>query len=310
MSEAAILCRDLVKRFGAFTAVDRVSFEVKPGTVFGFLGPNGSGKSTTIRMLCGLLLPTSGRAAVGGVDVARNPEGVKRQIGYMSQRFSLYQDLTVRENLEFYAGVYRIPRRERQARIEEVMTRTGVIAEAETLAGDMSVGVRQRLALGAALLHRPAIVFLDEPTSGVDPISRRRFWTLIGELSAEGITALVTTHHMDEAQRCDELVLMRTGRVVARGTPADLIVAHAPPVILSVRCDRPQEALAIVQKTSGVRRAAVRGVRLHVAAEDDGLAERLEAELTRAGYACTEVRHISATLEDVFMELAMGEAPP
>ncbi len=301
----AIEVADLVKRFGTFTAVDRISFTVRSGSVFGFLGPNGCGKSTTIRMLCGLLRPTSGAARVAGIDVMRDPEGVKSRIGYMSQRFSLYQDLTVRENLEFYAGIYGIPRASRQDRIAEVVERTDMAGEAGTLTGALSVGVRQRLALGAALLHRPGIVFLDEPTSGVDPISRRRFWSLIGELGREGVTALVTTHHMDEAEQCDDIVMMRSGRIVAQGAPDELKRAHSPGRVLSVRCERPNDAQRIAATVPGVRSAAVRGSRLRVVTEDSAdVGPALASELKARGFGEPSAEPMPVTLEDVFVHLA------
>ncbi len=304
----AIEVDQLVKRFGAFTAVDHISFAVQPGAVFGFLGPNGCGKSTTIRMLCGLLMPTSGTARVAGLDVARDPEGVKRQIGYMSQRFSLYQDLTVRENLEFYAGVYGIARSRRASRISEIIERTDMAGETETLTGALSVGVRQRLALGAALLHSPGIVFLDEPTSGVDPISRRRFWSLIGELRADGVTTLVTTHYMDEAERCSDIVMMRAGRVVARGAPDELKRVHSPGLVLSVRCERPQDAQHVAAKVPGVRAASVRGHRLHVVTDEAAeVAPSLAEELKAHGFGSAQIEPMPVTLDDVFVHLARRE---
>jgi ABC-2 type transport system ATP-binding protein len=306
---ASIECRDLVKCFGSFTAVDHISFSVQPGAVFGFLGPNGSGKSTTIRMLCGLLRPTSGQARVAGIDVVSDPEGVKRQIGYMGQRFSLYGDLTARENLEFYAGIYRIARRDRSARIGEVLELTDTGAVSDVLARELSAGVRQRLALGAALLHRPNILFLDEPTSGVDPISRRRFWTLIDELSAEGVTALVTTHQMDEAEHCSEIVLMRTGRIVARGAPAYLKQHALSGSLLLVVCDRPQSAIRVVAAVPGVQYAYLRGTSIHALTEgDESLTSKIHDELVRNGHRVESIQPAQPTLEDVFVESSRGEA--
>ena len=302
----AIEVEELVKRFGSFTAVDHISFSVRSGAVFGFLGPNGCGKSTTIRMLCGILTPTSGRARVAGVEAARDPEAVKRQIGYMSQRFSLYQDLTVRENLEFYAGVYGIPRARRAGRISETLARTDMAAEADTMTGALSVGVRQRLALGAALLHEPGILFLDEPTSGVDPISRRRFWTLIGELGSQGVTTMVTTHYMDEAERCSDIVMMRAGKIVADGAPDDLKRTHSPGRVLLVRCDRPHDALRVVAQLPGVRSAVVRGNGLRVITDEDaevGLASSLKTR----GFGQPRIEQMPVTLEDVFLQLAQGD---
>ncbi|MCL6449767.1 MAG: ABC transporter ATP-binding protein [Acetobacteraceae bacterium] len=219
---AAVEVEALSKRFGRFLAVDAVSFRVEEGEIFGFIGPNGSGKSTTIRMLCGILTPTSGRAAVLGLDVQREPEAVKRRIGYMSQRFGLYTDLTVRENLEFYAGVYGLGAGERRRRVEEVMAAVGLGPRGGQVARGLATGFRQRLALGCALLHRPRLLFLDEPTAGVDPLSRLEMWELIYRLAADGVTVFLTTHYLDEADRCHHLCFIERGRIVADGTPHSL----------------------------------------------------------------------------------------
>jgi len=218
----AIQVEHLTRRFGAFVAVDDVSMDVATGEVFGFLGSNGAGKSTTIRMLCGLLRPTSGRAVVGGVDVGRDPEGVKRRIGYMSQRFSLYEALTVDQNITFYAGLYGVEGARLTARREFVLTMAGLHGRERALARMLSGGWRQRLALGCALLHEPSILFLDEPTGGVDPVSRRDFWRLIRTLASEGTTVLVTTHHLEEAAQCDRLAIIHAGQLAVLGTPAEL----------------------------------------------------------------------------------------
>ncbi len=218
----AVQVRDLEKRFGSFVAVNRVSFSVARGEIFGFLGPNGAGKSTTIRMLIGILPPTSGIGTVAGYDIAREPERVKSQVGYMSQRFSLYEDLTVEENIDFYAGIYRVPRAKRQARKEWVLEMAGLSGRRRSRTSVLSGGWKQRLALGCAILHEPPILFLDEPTSGVDPINRRRFWDLIHALADGGTTVFVTTHYMDEAEYCDRLALIYRGELVALGTPSAL----------------------------------------------------------------------------------------
>jgi len=217
-----VVIQDLVKQFGSFTAVDHVSLEVSKGEIFGFLGPNGAGKSTTIRMLCGLLTPTSGRASVGGFDVATQPEQIRQNIGYMSQKFSLYDDLTVEENIEFFSGIYGVPRERRQARKDYVLDMAGIRERRKQLTRELSGGWKQRLALGCAILHEPPILFLDEPTSGVDPIARRAFWDLIYELSEAGRTVFVSTHYMDEAEYCHRIALMYKGRMIALGTPAEL----------------------------------------------------------------------------------------
>jgi ABC-2 type transport system ATP-binding protein len=218
----AIQVEHLTRRFGAFVAVDDVSMDVGTGEVFGFLGSNGAGKSTTIRMLCGLLRPTSGCALVGGVDVSRDPEGVKRRIGYMSQKFSLYEPLTVDQNISFYAGLYGVDGDRLKARREFVLTMAGLQGRERALARTLSGGWRQRLALGCALLHEPPILFLDEPTGGVDPVSRRDFWRLIRTLASEGTTVLVTTHHLEEAAQCDRLAIIHAGQLAVLGTPAEL----------------------------------------------------------------------------------------
>lgn len=219
---AAVELHNLMKTFGAFRAVDNVSLTVKKGEIFGFLGPNGAGKSTTIRMLCGLLTPTSGSASVAGYDVATEPESIRRNIGYMSQRFSLYDDLTVEENIDFFSGIYGVPHERRAARKQYVIEMAGIEERRSTLTRLLAGGWKQRLALGCAILHEPPILFLDEPTSGVDPIARRSFWDLIYELSRAGHTVFVSTHYMDEAEYCHRLALMYRGRMVALGTPAEL----------------------------------------------------------------------------------------
>jgi ABC-2 type transport system ATP-binding protein len=222
MNDAAIVIDDLVKKFGDFVAVDHVSLEVGKGEVFGFLGPNGAGKSTTIRILCGLLSPTSGRASVGGFDVARDPESIRRNIGYMSQKFSLYDDLTVEENINFFSGVYGVPANLRDERKEYVLRMAGITQRRDSMTRLLSGGWKQRLALGCAILHDPPILFLDEPTSGVDPIARRRFWDLIYQLSEAGRSIIVSTHYMEEAEYCHRLALMYRGRVIALGSPQSL----------------------------------------------------------------------------------------
>jgi len=222
MNGDSVIIEDLVKRFGAFVAVDRVSLSVRKGEIFGFLGPNGAGKSTTIRMLCGLLTPSAGRASVAGYDVATEPERIRRNIGYMSQRFSLYDDLTVEENIDFFTGIYGVPRDRRSERKQYVLEMAGIRERRAALTRTLSGGWKQRLALGCAILHEPGILFLDEPTSGVDPIARRSFWDLIYELSAAGHTIFVSTHYMEEAEYCHRVAFMYTGRVVALGSPAEL----------------------------------------------------------------------------------------
>jgi ABC-2 type transport system ATP-binding protein len=222
VSEAAVDAQGLTRRFGAVTAVDQLTLRIAPGEVFGLLGPNGSGKTTTIRMLCGLLEPTAGSATVAGIDVAVAPEQVKRRIGYMSQRFGLYEDLTVAENLEFYGGIYGLPQAARAARSSEVIAFLELDRRLSQLAGELSGGWKQRLALGCSLLHRPVVLFLDEPTAGVDPAARRSFWRAIHDLARQGTTVIVTTHYMDEVERCGRIALMSGGHLIALGTPDEV----------------------------------------------------------------------------------------
>jgi ABC-2 type transport system ATP-binding protein len=222
VAENAIEIRGLVKKFGDFTAVDNISFEVKKGEVFGFLGPNGAGKTTTIRMLCGLMDPTAGTGSVGGLDLSVRGEEIKKNIGYMSQKFSLYEDLTVAENIDFYQGIYQTRQAERQKKKENIIKRAELFGSEDTLTANLAGSVKQHLALGCALVHDPQIVFLDEPTAGVDPLSRRKFWNVIRELANGGMTFLVTTHYMDEAERCDRIALISGGRIIACDTPENL----------------------------------------------------------------------------------------
>ncbi len=224
----AIVVHELEKRFGTFTAVDRISFSVHPGEIFGFLGSNGSGKSTTIRMLCGILTPTSGEAKVAGYDIVTESEEVKHAIGYMSQKFSLYEELTPFENLRFYLGVYSVPESQWAERIDWVFDMTRLGEARNRMTHDLPSGLRQRLALGCALLHRPRILFLDEPTSGVDPITRRNFWNFIGQIAGEGITVFVTTHYMDEARHCGRIVMINDGKIVATGSPDEIVRQTCP----------------------------------------------------------------------------------
>jgi ABC-2 type transport system ATP-binding protein len=218
----AVSVQDLEKKFGKFTAVNRISFEVKRGEIFGFLGPNGAGKSTTIRMLCGILAPTSGSGQVGGFDINSQQESIKQNIGYMSQKFSLYEDLTVEENIDFYSGIYKVPKKHRKEREERIINMAGIEEFRDSLTGILSGGWKQRLALGCAIIHEPKIVFLDEPTSGVDPIARNNFWMLIKEMAAQGVTVFVTTHYMDEVRNCDRLALIYQGDIIAMDTPYQL----------------------------------------------------------------------------------------
>ncbi|HXH06896.1 MAG TPA: ABC transporter ATP-binding protein [Vicinamibacterales bacterium] len=294
---------ELTRRFDGFTAVDRVSFTVRQGEIFGFLGSNGAGKSTTIRMLCGLLRPTSGRALVGGIDVTRDPEAVKRRIGYMSQRFSLYETLTVDENLRFFAGLYDLPRERFEARRAFVLEMAGLEGRERTLARDLAGGWRQRLALGCAILHEPPILFLDEPTGGVDPLSRRRFWRLIDELAAGGSTILVTTHYLDEAERCHRVAIMHRGRLAAIGTPSELRAVFEGRLIVEVRTDHPAEALRRLEAMPEVEQAGLFGAGLHVVIRAGHALETLAAHLRDAGLRVESVEVVEPSLEDVFLDV-------
>lgn len=303
-----VIARDLVKRFGDFVAVDRISLEARRGEVVGFLGPNGAGKSTTIRMLCGLLRPTSGRAVVAGYDVGREPEQVRRRIGYMSQKFSLYNDLRVIENIRFFASLYDVPAPTLREREAWVLDMAGLKGRESALTGTLPSGWKQRLALGCAVLHRPPIVFLDEPTSGVDPISRRQFWELIHSMAAEGVTVLVTTHYMDEAEYCNRLVLIFQGRIVASGSPTELKHAAMTGALLLVECDPLGQALDLLQRTSDVSDAAVFGNALHVVVPDANAAiPRLRATLSRHGVTVSKIAPIRPSLEDVFVSLTAAQ---
>ncbi len=302
--ECSVKVRDLVKRFGSFTAVDHVSFDTHPGEIFGFLGPNGSGKSTTIRILCGLLHPTSGSAEVAGFDVVRSPEQIRRRIGYMSQKFSLYNDLTVIENLRFYGGLYNVMGRQLENRIEWALEMAGLTGRESSITATLSGGWKQRLALGCAVLHRPPIVFLDEPTSGVDPVSRRRFWELIQELSAEGVTVFVTTHYMDEAEYCNQLALIFRGRLVALGTPTELKLNSVNGELVAIEANPLGRALEIIRAMDGVRDAAVFGNAVHIVAADAEAAMRtVRGAMDSNGIRVRRMGKIRPSLEDAFVAL-------
>lgn len=300
----SVSVKDLTRRFGDFVAVNGVSLEVQKGEIFGFLGPNGAGKSTTIRMLCGLLAPTSGSGTVAGFDIRKQAEEIKRHIGYMSQKFSLYEDLTVEENIDFYSGIYEIPRGRRAERKAWVLKMAGLEEHRKTRTGQLPGGWKQRLSLGCALLHEPPILFLDEPTSGVDPLSRRSFWDLIYELAGRGVTVFVTTHYMEEAEYCGRLALIYRGEIIALGTPADLKERLMAEQILEVSCDKPQEALEVAASIPGARDAALFGKRLHVVAADAlALAPTLLTALRAAGIDVFGSERISPSMEDVFVSL-------
>ncbi len=306
MSQAgnSVEVEDLVKRFGSFTAVDHVTFQARAGEVFGFLGPNGSGKSTTIRILCGLLNPSSGVARVSGIDVVKNPEAVRKNIGYMSQKFSLYNDLTVLENLCFFAGLYGVKGERLKERIAWALRMASLEGRESSKMATLPGGWKQRLALGCAVMHQPSVVFLDEPTSGVDPVSRRGFWELIHQMSAEGVTVFVTTHYMDEAEYCNRLALMFRGKLVALGTPLELKRSSMKGDLLLLECESLGRAIEVIRRIDEVQEAAVFGNALHlVMRETSASIDLLRVRLGQHGVQVSRLERIRPSLEDAFVAL-------
>jgi len=300
----AVQVKDLERSFGEFKAVNRVTFDVSRGEIFGFLGPNGAGKSTTIRMLCGILAPTGGEGMVSGFDIWTQAEKIKAHIGYMSQKFSLYEDLTVEENIDFYSGIYRIPAARKKERKDWVLEMAGLREHRSSRTSTLSGGWKQRLALGCAILHEPPVIFLDEPTSGVDPISRRKFWELIYELAGGGATVFVTTHYMDEAEYCDRMGLVYRGELAALGTPEQLKTEYMREDVLEVQCERPHEAMKIIEQLGSVREAALFGKGLHVVALDGPAAlQEIRGALDGASIGVAGIEEIVPSLEDVFVSL-------
>ena len=303
----AIVTENLTRRFGKFTAVDRVNFKVERGEVFGFLGPNGSGKTTVIKMLTGILPLTEGKAFVDGIDVRADPEGVRHRIGYMSQKFSLYDDLTVAENLRFYGKAYGLRNRELENKIEGMITRNALGPYVDRQAGRLSGGWKQRLALGCALLHDPTILYLDEPTAGIDPVARRMLWDLLFELSGQGITFFVTTHYMDEAERCSHLAYIYYGRLIADGTPDSLraLPDITPPGSLrfEISTTKVTSALRKAREVPFVKSATIFGRSIHALVEDSITQAELENELRAREIEVEEIRALMPSLEDVFVEL-------
>ncbi len=316
-NEWAVEVEDLVKTFGAFTAVDHIFLKVRKGEIFGFLGPNGAGKSTTIRMLCGILAPSAGRGKVAGFDIFKEPEKIKENIGYMSQKFSLYDDLTVEENLDFFSGIYRLSGEIKKERQDWVLQMAGLQDRRKSLTRNLAGGWKQRLALGCAILHEPSILFLDEPTSGVDPLSRRSFWDLIYEMAGRGVTVFVTTHYMDEAEYCDRLALIDQGKIIALGTPAELKTKYMPGAVWELETDHLHVALEVLQEGSGatgplsgqmqeppLREVAVFGNTLHlVARREQDLSKHIPSLLADRGIATRRLEQIEPSLEDVFVSL-------
>jgi ABC-2 type transport system ATP-binding protein len=308
MSSYAVEVEDLVKTFGDFIAVDRVRFQVKKGEIFGFLGPNGAGKSTTIRMLCGLLLPTSGMGKVAGFDIIKEPEKIKEVIGYMSQKFSLYEDLTVTENLHFFGGIYGLSGSHQKEREEGALEMAGLKELRDQITRTLAVGWKQRLALTCALLHQPSILFLDEPTSGVDPISRRSFWSLIQQMAERGVTTFVTTHYMDEAEYCDRLALIYQGKIIALGTPTELKMKTLSQGVLELECDPLILALDLLKKEPWTSEVAVFGDGLHVISREGIDSEHeVGALFQRHGILMKRIEWIQPSLEDVFVALIERE---
>jgi ABC-2 type transport system ATP-binding protein len=298
----AVHVENLRRNFGAFTAVDGIDLRVSKGEIFGFLGPNGAGKSTTIRMLCGLLMPTGGKGTVAGYDIVAQPEEIKKRIGYMSQKFSLYEDLTVGQNIDFFTGIYGVPKEKRKTRKEWVLQMAGLDEKSDALTRSLAGGFKQRLALGCAILHEPPILFLDEPTSGVDPLSRRNFWSLIYSMSRSGVTVFVTTHYMDEAEYCDRLALIYKGKIVAEGRPADLKERSMSRDVLEIEVDRALDALELLAD-AGIE-TAVFGTLLHATVDrGEEAGPRIEAILKAAGFTVRAIEKIAPSLEDVFVNL-------
>ena len=299
----AIQTRDLSRKFGTFTAVDRVNFTLNYGEIFGFLGPNGAGKSTTIRMLCGILEPSSGTATVAGIDVMDDPERIKESIGYVSQKFSLYSDLTVLENLEFYGSVYQLDSARLKKRIDAIFEFTGLGAFRDKLSGELSGGWKQRLALANALLHEPRILFLDEPTAGVDPLSRRALWEILYELAHGGVALFVTTHYMEEAERCNQIAFISDGKILSIGSPQQL-KDNVSGKLLEIECTPLMKASKIFSRMPGVIGITAFGTTLHLNVEDEARARsQVAAESKKEDIDVRAVRSIPASLEDVFATL-------
>jgi len=308
MPTIVVKVEDLVKKFDSFVAVDHIHFQVERGEIFGFLGPNGSGKSTTIRMLCGLLLPTSGRGKVAGFDLMNEPEKIKQAIGYMSQKFSLYDDLTVIENLHFFGGIYGLSGPSQKEREGKVIEMIGLQDLQDRITRTLAVGWKQRLGLGCAILHEPSILFLDEPTSGVDPISRRNFWSLIQQMGEKGVTTFVTTHYMDEAEYCGRLALIYQGRIIALGTPSELKLKTLSQGVLEVECDLLVPALDLLKKEPWISESAVFGDGLHVIGKEGvDLEQEINVLFQKHGILLKRMGWIRPSLEDVFVSLIEKE---
>jgi ABC-2 type transport system ATP-binding protein len=302
--EKAVEVSELEKKFGNFIAVNRISFEVNKGEIFGFLGPNGAGKSTTIRMLCGIIIPTYGNGHVGGYDIIKEQDLIKQNIGYMSQRFSLYEDLTVEENINFYSGIYRVAPDKKNERKEWVLKMAGLEELRSSRTGILSGGWKQRLALGCAIIHEPQILFLDEPTAGVDPIARQMFWNLIKDMARKGVTIFVTTHYMDEAENCNRLALIYNGAIVATGTPHQLKTEFMKEDVLTISVPQPEEWIERLNRLTDIRETALFGTTLHAIVNNEESALTSIKELfARESTIDYDVKRITPSLEDVFVSL-------
>jgi len=302
----AIEVRGLTRQFGDFTAVDQVNFEIPKGEIFGLLGPNGAGKTTTIRMLCGLLTPSEGTGTVLGFDVRKKPDEIKKRIGYMSQKFSLYNDLTAYENIDFYARLYGIPRAELKPRIAELIEMAGLTGYERELTGNLSGAWRQRLALACAIAHKPPMLFLDEPTAGVDPVSRREFWDLIYEMAGQDVSVLATTHYMDEAEYCNMIGMMYRGKLIALDDP-DSLKEQMEGILLEIECNHPNQAVALTDEFPGVIDAAMHGILVHVLIEDEKIEPKIARLLKNNKITVNRMEVVLPSLEDVFISMVEEE---
>jgi len=301
-NQSSVLVSDLSKRFGSFTAVDQVNFNIPKGEIFGLLGPNGAGKTTTIRMLCGILKPTSGMGSVLGFDIAKKPEEIKKRIGYMSQHFSLYNDLTARENIQFYASIYGVPRSIRGNRVEELIETSGLKDHSKELTKNLSGAWRQRLALACAIAHNPPMLFLDESTAGVDPVSRREFWDLIYDLAGKDVSVLATTHYMDEAEYCNKVGMMYQGKLIANASP-DELKDDLPGILFQLECDKPVEAEEVLEGIKEVVDSSVHGVLVHVVVRRKRDKSKVVSLLEKDGIEIHRMEEIEPSLEDVFITM-------
>lgn len=303
MAETVVEVHDLCRSFGSFKAVDRISFSVQAGEIFGFLGPNGAGKSTTIRMLCGLLAPSSGSGTVAGLDIMTQSEEIKTKIGYMSQKFSLYEDLTVAENIEFYGGIYGVEGEKFKERKDWILEMAGLTERENSLTGDLSMGWKQRLALGTAIVHEPGILFLDEPTSGVDPVSRRNFWDLIHNVAESGVTVFVTTHFMDEAEHCDRMALIYKGNMIALGSSRELKADFAGNTLIEISATPPIQVMAILEQAENILDYALFGTDIHATLSSEDEIPSIKRKLEAAAIPVKRIEKITPSLEDVFVSL-------